>query len=82
VSRKFFRLLLVASVAAGFSLAPMLTGPAYADSGVEVYNPPRGFDSGSDKPHETKIPINALVTWYIREGTHNITPAEDVPGGQ
>jgi plastocyanin len=60
----------------------MLTGPAYADSGVDVYNPPRGFDSGSDKPHETKIPINALVTWYIREGTHNITPAEDVPGGQ
>jgi len=60
----------------------MLTGPAYADSGVDVYNPPRGFDSGSDKPHETKIPINAIVTWYIREGTHNITPAEDVPGGQ
>ncbi|HEV7688808.1 MAG TPA: hypothetical protein VGQ80_19695, partial [Acidimicrobiia bacterium] len=80
--RKFLRLALVASMAAGFGLAPMLTLPAYADSGVDVWNPPRGFDSGSDKLHETKIQIHDSVTWYIKEGTHNITPAEDVAGSQ
>jgi plastocyanin len=60
----------------------MLTGPAYADSGVDVYNVPRGFDSGSVTPHETKIRIGDIVTWYIREGKHNITPANDVADGQ
>jgi hypothetical protein len=83
VIRKFIRLALVASVAAGFGVAPMLTAPAYADSGVDVWNPPRGFDSGGvDKPHETKIYVHDSVTWYIREGTHNVTPAEDVANAQ
>src|SRR5438552_4918161 len=91
VSPKLSRLLVVAAVAAGFGVLPMQA--AFADSGVDVYNPPTGFsnhanisgDCHGNKPADipkTNIPIGASVNWYIKEGKHNVTPAEDVPGGQ
>src|ERR1051325_542714 len=88
VSPKLSRLLLIATVAAGFGVLP-LQG-ALADSGVDVHNMPTGFSmvpgaSGdcqnndpSQIPH-TAIHAKNTVTWYIKEGTHNVTPAEDVP---
>jgi hypothetical protein len=91
VSPKLSRLLVVAAVAAGFGVLPMQA--AFADSGVDVYNPPTGFsnhanasgdchDSNPADIPKTNIPVGASVNWYIKEGKHNITPAEDVPGGQ
>src|SRR5205085_2668591 len=91
VSPKLSRLLVVAAVAAGFGVLPMQA--AFADSGVDVYNPPTGFsnhanisgDCHGSNPADipkTNIPIGASVNWYIKEGKHNVTPAEDVPGGQ
>ena len=78
-------------MAAGFGVLPMQA--AFADSGVDVYNPPTGFsnhanisgDCHGSNPADipkTNIPIGASVNWYIKEGKHNVTPAEDVPGGQ
>ena len=91
MSPKLSRLLVVAAVAAGFGVLPMQA--AFADSGVDVYNPPTGFsnhanvsgdchDSNPGDIPKTNIPIGASVNWYIKEGKHNVTPAEDVPGGQ
>ena len=87
MSRKFSRLLLITAVAAGFGVLPMQG--ALADSGVDVHNLPTGFSMVPGKPGDcqsndpNQIPQTAIrakntVTWYIKEGTHNITPAEDV----
>jgi len=88
VSPKLSRLLLIATVAAGFGVLP-LQG-ALADSGVDVHNMPTGFsmvpgasgDCQNNDPNQiphTAIHAKNTVTWYIKEGTHNVTPAEDVP---
>jgi hypothetical protein len=89
VSPKLSRLLLIGAVAAGFGVLPM--HGALADSGVDVYNPPVGFANGAASGNcqgdrstypTTRTTIGATVRWYVKEGTHNVTPAEDVPGGQ
>jgi len=90
VSPKLPRLLLVATVAAGFGILPMQGASAAAQRGVDVQNMPVGFSNGvpnvsgdckSNDPNH--IPVTNLhahdsVIWHIKEGTHNITPAEDV----
>jgi plastocyanin len=93
-SPKLTRLLVVATVAAGFGILPM--PGARADSAVFVYDLPKGF-SQTDVPgqcHSTKDPNQmpridvdkgASVSWYMDQGNqdkHNIVPANDVPGGQ
>jgi plastocyanin len=79
VSRKFIRLVLVASVAAGFGLAPMV-GANAADQirGVDVYNPPKGFVTPGNPPNPNEITIDIAdnVSWHVAEGTHNITPVD------
>jgi len=89
VSPKLSRLLLIATVAAGFGILPMQAASA-GQSGVDVFNPPVGFQNHfngvpgncqSNDPNQiphTNIHAGDTVTWYIQEGTHNITPAEDV----
>ena len=94
MSPKLTRLLLVATVAAGFGVLPM--PGARADSAVFVYDLPKGFsqtDTGG-QCHSTKDPNQmpkidvdkgASVSWYMDQGNqdkHNIIPANDVPGGQ
>jgi plastocyanin len=94
VSPKLTRLLLVASVAAGFGILPM--PGARADSAVFVYDMPKGFAQQSDSGqcHTTKDPnqmpkidvdMGSSVQWFMdggNQGKHNVTPANDVPGGQ
>jgi plastocyanin len=79
VSRKFIRLVLVASVAAGFGLAPMV-GANAADQirGVDVYNPPKGFvtPGSTANPNDITIDIADNVSWHVVEGTHNVTPVD------
>ena len=76
MSPKLSRLLVVAAVAAGFGVLPMQA--AFADSGVDVYNPPTGFsnhanisgDCHGSNPADipkTNIPIGASVNWYIKD---------------
>lgn len=89
MSPKVSRLLLIATVAAGFGVLPM-QGASASGTGVDVYNPPVGFTnhypgvSGvCDSNDPNKIPhtnaqVKTPVTWYFKEGTHNVTPAEDV----
>ncbi len=89
MSPKLSRLLLIATVAAGFGVLPMQVAGA-AQRGVDVSNMPVGFSNGvpgvsgdcqSNDPNQ--IPVTNLhardsVTWHIKDGTHNVTPAEDV----
>jgi plastocyanin len=78
VIRKLFRLVFVASVAAGFGLAPMV-GANAADQtrGVDVYNPPKGFATGNTQnPNDITIDIADNVSWHVIEGTHNVTPVD------
>ena len=92
MSRKISRLVLVASVAAGFGLVPMVGGVLAAGQqrAVDVYDEAQGgFDSGNDKLHQTQIEVGDSVIWYIKEGSHTITPAdktkwddEDGSGGE
>jgi plastocyanin len=92
VSRKLSRLVLVASVAAGFGLAPMVGGVLAAGQqrAVDVFNEAQGgFNSGNDKLHQTQIEVGDSVIWYIKEGSHTITPSdpskwddEDGSGGE
>jgi hypothetical protein len=88
VSPKVSRLLLIATVAAGFGILPM-QGASAGGPGIDVYNPPVGFTSHSpgsgdcqsndpNKIPHTNAQAKVPVTWYIKEGTHNVTPAEDV----
>lgn len=72
MSRKFPRLVLVASVAAGFSLAPMLA--ARAGVGIDVTQ--NQFGNGS-----ITVDKGETVTWYIKDGTHTITHDQE-RGGQ
>lgn len=75
--RKFPRLVLVAALAAGFGLAPMLSANAADTRGVDVYNPPKGFVTGNTaNPTDITIYIGDSVSWRIVEGTHNITPVD------
>jgi plastocyanin len=55
---------------------------ASASAGVDVYDPGNGGFNTATADHHTDIYVNDSVTWYIKEGKHNITPAEDVPGAQ
>jgi plastocyanin len=73
VSRKLSRLVLVASVLTGFGLAPMLDAHA-ARSGIDVTG--TGFGDGS-----LDIYVNDVVTWYIKDGEHTVTPDKG-RGGQ
>jgi len=84
VSRKLTRLLLVASLAAGFGIAPLVGANAAGQTrGVDVYNPPHGFDSGNQSdPTEIQVDIGDNVAWYVHEGTHNITPVDEKAWGQ
>jgi plastocyanin len=57
---------------------------------VDVYDVAQGgFDSGNEKLHQTQIEVGDSVIWYIKEGSHTITPAdkskwddEDGSGGE
>ena len=69
MSRKLSRLVLVASLAAGFGLAPMVDANA-AQSGIDVTQ--NRFGDGS-----LDIYVNDTVIWYILDGTHTITPDKD-----
>lgn len=74
--RKLSRLVLVASVATGLGLVPMLGAQAGQRRGVDVYNMPKGFDTGTDTPNQSQIEIGDTVVWYIMDGEHTITPAD------
>ena len=92
MSRKISRLVLVASVAAGFGLVPMVGGVLAAGQqrAVDVFDEAQGgFNSGNEKLHQTQIEVGDSVIWYIKEGSHTITPAdkskwddEDGSGGE
>ena len=95
MSPKISRLLLLASMAAGFGILPM--SGARADSAVVVHDLPTGFQqtagaSGVCKKSSdafapglhTDINKGDSVNWYFDGSStdkHNITPANDVPGG-
>ncbi|HVW31435.1 MAG TPA: hypothetical protein VHL53_02745, partial [Acidimicrobiia bacterium] len=84
MSRKFPRLVLLAMLATGFAIAPSVSASAATGGGESswlVHNMPTGFNDGpANNRHD--IAVNDTVLWYVTEGKHNITPAEDVPGGQ
>jgi len=96
VSPKLTRLLLVTAVAAGFGVLPM-SGAQADGPGVVVRDLPTGFQQDvkvSGQCHNTKDPnqmprvdVNKgdSVSWFFDGGNqdkHNVTPANDVPGGQ
>jgi plastocyanin len=82
VYRKFPRLVLVAALAAGFGLAPMLGANAADTRGVDVYNPPKGFVTGNTaNPTDITIYVGDSVSWRVVEGTHNITPVDSKAWG-
>ena len=95
MSRTITRLLAVTALAAGFGILPM--PGVRADSAVVVADMPTGFSqnasatgechSTSDPNQMPKIDVNPgdQVQWYMHQDNqakHNITPANDVPGGQ
>jgi len=80
VTRKLPRLVCLALLAAGFVIAPIVSASA-AGSSVDVHNPPTGFSNGPGG-NRTDIYVHDSVLWLVKEGTHNITPAEDVPNSQ
>jgi plastocyanin len=79
VSRKLPRVLLLAAVVAGLGVAPMTS--ASASSGIDVFNPENGGFSTGTPDHHTDINKGDSVTWYIKEGTHTVTPDNNVQGG-
>ncbi|HZQ79875.1 MAG TPA: hypothetical protein VFE55_21275 [Acidimicrobiia bacterium] len=94
---KFTRLLLLATVAAGFGVLPMSGASAATDRGIVVYDMPTGFQqdvNANGQCHTTsdftKMPVTEIdpgdsVSWFMNsqnQGKHNVTPANDVPGGQ
>ena len=96
MSPKLTRLLLVTAVAAGFGVLPM-SGAQADGPGVVVRDLPTGFQQDvkvSGQCHNTKDPnqmprvdVNKgdSVSWFFDGGNqdkHNVTPANDVPGGQ
>ena len=82
MSPKFPRLVLLAMLATGFAIAPAVSASAAGgESSWLVHNMPTGFNDGpAGNRHD--VAVNDTVLWYVTEGKHNITPAEDVPGGQ
>src|SRR2546423_9615585 len=80
VTRKLPRLVCLALLAAGFVIAPIVSASA-AGSSVDVHNPPTGFSNGPGG-NRTDIYVHDSVLWLVKEGTHNITPAQDVPDSQ
>lgn len=96
MSPKLTRLLLVTAVAAGFGVLPM-SGARADGPGVVVRDLPTGFAQDakvSGQCHNTKDPnqmprvdvnLGDSVSWFFDAGNqdkHNVTPANDVPGGQ
>ncbi len=72
MSRKLTRLVLAATLAAGFGLSPMLAADA-ATSGIDVEN--QAFGSGT-----LDVLKGDTVRWYFKEGPHNVTP-DTAPAG-
>jgi plastocyanin len=96
VSPKLTRLLAVTAVAAGLGIVPM-PGASAVDRAVVVYDMPTGFQqdvNASGQCHSTsdfkQMPFTDVdpgdsVNWFMNgqnQQKHNITPANDVPGGQ
>ena len=76
MSRKLSRLVLLASVAASFSLAPMV-GAGAADPNT------RGFDVHADRfevpvklSNSLDLHVGEWVTWTVWEGEHTVTPVD------
>ena len=85
MSRKLPRLLFVASMAAGASLAPMLGAAAEPrKSSVDAYNPEKGgfVVPAAKDPRRLDINVGDTVTWNIMEGDHTVTPRNEDWWGQ
>jgi plastocyanin len=64
-------------MAAGFGLVPT-AGVDAAQSGVDVWNMPRGFEApGATVSNRLDIYLGDSVTWYIKEGEHTVTPVDE-----
>jgi len=79
VSRKLTRLLLAASVAAGFAIAPMLSAQA-ATSYVFLENDQLNGGKIEAGNHVTDVLPGDTVIWHVKNGEHTVTPKNDQPG--
>ncbi|MDQ1497721.1 MAG: hypothetical protein QOI86_1061 [Actinomycetota bacterium] len=77
MSRKFSRLVLVASMAAGFGVAPML-GANATGRGVDAQN---NTFVGSDGNALSAF-VGDDISWRILDGTHTVTPYDEKQWGQ
>ncbi|MEW6477511.1 MAG: plastocyanin/azurin family copper-binding protein [Actinomycetota bacterium] len=78
MSRKMTRLVLAASVAAGFTVAPMLSAYA-ADRNVFAKDQAFSGNIEDGKPTTDAAPGDS-VFWRIENGEHTVTPKSDEPG--
>ena len=80
MSPKFRRLVLVASLVTGISVAPMLMLGANATGrGVDVSN---NQFVGTNGSNSINVYVGDDVTWHILDGTHTVTPYDQKQWGQ